>query len=348
MNDPELSEAWSELLELLSTKEVLLGFGLIFFCVLFFSYRRVYKNQVIKQRKKAAKIDMKNRTKWYRELPATYSPAVMSLLCDFHEELHKDLPGVILYLCVKGYIDINDDGKEILFTEKNTDLSDLLKHEKYVLGFILDRFDKFDNNEFRDLVISDAQDMGLLVDKDNNKYKGRGGISIWSEKTTSADKFLIFGLVTTFFLYGFIRAYSIDPSSLIFTFTAGLFFGIVGILMSLFVYSIVVRPVIALFMVRSTAKAKAKSEFYYLRTEKGSEDYKNWLSFKQFLEDFSLINERDFNEIYLWEYYLAYATSLGIADQILKTTDSRIINNKKFKITNYNNFLAGIDRKKSF
>ena len=99
-------------------------------------------------------------------------------------------------------------------------------------------------------------------------------------------------------------------------------------------------------MIRPTAKAKVKSEFDYLRTEKGNIDYKNWISFRQFLKDFSMIDVRDFNEIYLWEYYLAYATSLGVANKILKTADSRIINNSKFKIVNYNKFIANIDKSK--
>ncbi len=43
-----------------------------------------------------------------------------------------------------------------------------------------------------------------------------------------------------------------------------------------------------------------------------------WRAFKKYMEDFSLLNEREIPEIALWENYLVYATAFGIADKVIK------------------------------
>ena len=347
----ELRESWSELTELAFRKEVLIlaltPIIVIGICIFFFSYRRLYKKHIIKQSKKAAKIDMKGWVKWYRELPAAYSPAIVSLLCDYHHELHKDLPGVILHLCVNGYIDIFDNGKDVLFYDKGKDVSNLSRHERYVFDYILNKTDKFDNKVFLDFVMYDAQKLELILDKNSSKYKNMSGWQIWARSMERFMKYAIPIIPIVGFIAAFSIPFSLEPS-LGWGFLC-VFFGIIGAFGSLFVYKVILEPIFALFLIRFSAKEKVKSEFDYLRTEKGNLDYKNWISFKQFLEDFSVIHTRDFNEIYLWEYYLAYAASLGVSNQLLKTADTRIINNNKFKILNYDKFIASIDkRKKSF
>ena len=53
------------------------------------------------------------------------------------------------------------------------------------------------------------------------------------------------------------------------------------------------------------------------RTEKGIEHEKMWLAFKQFLLDFSRLEERDHKALVIWEHYLVYATGLGVAKKVL-------------------------------
>lgn len=49
------------------------------------------------------------------------------------------------------------------------------------------------------------------------------------------------------------------------------------------------------------------------------EDYVyKWLSFKKYLEDFSLLSEQEENAILIWEKYLIYAVSLGVNKKIIK------------------------------
>ena len=53
-------------------------------------------------------------------------------------------------------------------------------------------------------------------------------------------------------------------------------------------------------------------------TDKGLEEKAKWLGLKKYMEDFSLLNEREVPDLKLWEKYLVFATAFGIADKVLK------------------------------
>ena len=53
-------------------------------------------------------------------------------------------------------------------------------------------------------------------------------------------------------------------------------------------------------------------------TEKGIEEAAKWKGLKKYMEDFSLLNEKEVPDLVLWEKYLVYATVFGIADKVLK------------------------------
>lgn len=53
-------------------------------------------------------------------------------------------------------------------------------------------------------------------------------------------------------------------------------------------------------------------------TQKGVNEQEKWKALKRFMEDFSLLDEREVPELVMWEKYLVYATAFGIADKVLK------------------------------
>ena len=53
-------------------------------------------------------------------------------------------------------------------------------------------------------------------------------------------------------------------------------------------------------------------------TQKGTNEQEQWKALKKYMEDFSLLNEREVPELILWEKYLVYATAFGIADKVLE------------------------------
>ena len=53
-------------------------------------------------------------------------------------------------------------------------------------------------------------------------------------------------------------------------------------------------------------------------TDKGIEEAAKWKGLKKYMEDFSLLNEKEVPDLALWEKYLVFATAFGIADKVVK------------------------------
>lgn len=53
-------------------------------------------------------------------------------------------------------------------------------------------------------------------------------------------------------------------------------------------------------------------------TDTGKESYINTFGFKKYLEEFTIINEREPKEVALWDYYLIFASLFGIASEVEK------------------------------
>lgn len=57
---------------------------------------------------------------------------------------------------------------------------------------------------------------------------------------------------------------------------------------------------------------------YSALTQKGIDEQEQWNGLRKYMEDFSLIKEREVPELVLWEKYLVYATLFGNAEKVLK------------------------------
>jgi len=53
-------------------------------------------------------------------------------------------------------------------------------------------------------------------------------------------------------------------------------------------------------------------------TQKGVDEKECWNGLKNYMEDFSLLKEKEVPDLVLWEKYLVYATAFGIADKVIK------------------------------
>lgn len=53
-------------------------------------------------------------------------------------------------------------------------------------------------------------------------------------------------------------------------------------------------------------------------TQKGVNEIEKWKGLKKYMEDFSLLNEREVPDIIIWERFLVYATVFGIAEKVIK------------------------------
>lgn len=64
-----------------------------------------------------------------------------------------------------------------------------------------------------------------------------------------------------------------------------------------------------------TSKLSGK---YYTLTQKGIDEQEAWKGLKNYMQDFSMMKEKEVPELALWEKYLVFATAFGIADTVLK------------------------------
>lgn len=53
-------------------------------------------------------------------------------------------------------------------------------------------------------------------------------------------------------------------------------------------------------------------------TQKGIDEREKWKGLKKYMEDFSLLDEKEIPALEVWEEYLVYATVFGIADKVIK------------------------------
>ena len=75
---------------------------------------------------------------------------------------------------------------------------------------------------------------------------------------------------------------------------------------------VIISTIISMILV---GKAKKKVNIY---TQKGVDEREKWKGLIKYMEDFSMLDEKEVPDIVLWEHFLVYATAFGIAEKVLK------------------------------
>ena len=76
-------------------------------------------------------------------------------------------------------------------------------------------------------------------------------------------------------------------------------------------------PVAIVLLINGIMCSKIKNRINVL-TQKGIDEKEKWKGMKKYMEDFSLLDEKEVPALEVWEKYLVYATAFGIADKVLK------------------------------
>lgn len=76
-------------------------------------------------------------------------------------------------------------------------------------------------------------------------------------------------------------------------------------------------PVSIVMFINGILCSKIKKRINVL-TQKGINEKEKWKGLKKYMEDFSLLKEKEIPAIEVWEEYLVYATAFGIAQKVLK------------------------------
>ena len=244
---------------------------------------------------------------YYRELPADYPPAVMGYLYKFKEIDDNDLTATLLdlvrrkYLIIKNpLVDVNSDNADYeIVLDDTKDLNDLTELEKHLIDWFIKDIGNGKRVSSKQISsycddIDGAREYQAnnkrwlqLVEKEANKYdffdkdigKAKKRFSLYS----------IFIFLASFFMFS---GYGLVNYTLCLMLSINLF--CLGVAYVIYVNT------------------------FNRRSKQGNEEYVRWKAFNKFLEEFSTFEDYPVPSLIIWEHYLVYATSFGIADKVMK------------------------------
>ena len=77
-------------------------------------------------------------------------------------------------------------------------------------------------------------------------------------------------------------------------------------------------PVLGILLINLIIAMVNRGKIKTILSERGYEEKTEWQGLKNFLNDYSLMKDRNAPDIILWEKYLVYATVFGISEKVLK------------------------------
>lgn len=247
---------------------------------------------------------------YYRDLPANYSPAELSVLWNFKKLRAQDLTATILDLARRKFLSLEEDTIEVrklLGTKEITtyllsflpapEPAALRKPEEAVLRPHEQKLIKFLQND-----IGGGKGFIHLTDIENYAKKyGEAFYKFWQEWTS---RLIAEGEKHKFF--------DDNGKMPLLTILGGLGLFILGSMLvaklGAIGYALIIAGALFLFIPR----------LFKRRSISGQEDYARWQAFKKFLEHFSEMERHEIPSLIIWEHYLVYAITLGVAKEVIK------------------------------
>lgn len=235
---------------------------------------------------------------YYRDLPGNYSPAEMSILMDGWVET-RDIGATLLDLVRRKHLNIVREkviidrlifDKEvddyIIYRNEQGGLDRLRDHEKFIIDWFL--------NDLGDSTRADFLKIQQYLKDNISKARSfRNKLSEWKSiirgEAIYNSKLIEKGLI-----------YKL-PSSLIVLGISAV------ILFSIFSFINIIPLTYIIFLLTKVQK-----------TPYGIEQYYKWKSFKRYLKDFSMMDKAEVPSLVIWEHYLVYAISLGVAKEVIE------------------------------
>lgn len=267
----------------------------------------VYK--LIKNGIKASKIEKKRMPEmdYFRDIPNKQASAGDAAYLyyfrrgSFNKNISKILSATLLQLSLKKYIAFSEDNTKskpqvrINILNSTEQLEPLTEDEKTVLGILKSvtrdttkegKIATFTMKEFEKYAKKHCESfMSKIKSIETDVEKQQIAMQNYSEESKKqASKYV--GKSTIYIVLGII-CMLIAP--------------IIGILL-------IINAIPYFIMTNKTRQL----------TDKGLEEKAKWVGLKRYMEDFSLLNEKEVPDLKLWEKYLVFATAFGIANKVLK------------------------------
>ncbi len=243
--------------------------------------------------------------KYYRELPGEYTPAEMSVLMNMGNVLSRDITATLMDLVRKGRLVLKKETyiKNGFFKDKEVEDYGLTLNQE-AAGTSLKKHEAFLIDWFIGII---GDGYHVFLDEISEYAKTNSGAMQFSKDyqrwckmaKEEAEKNKFFDKSSN---KGQIAAVLIGLAYL------GLGILFVSVLQALSGVLLVILGVIMfIFGIRLSR-----------RTAYGNDQYVMWKAFKNFLKEFSRMDKAEMPSIVIWEHYLVYAISLGVAKEVIR------------------------------
>ncbi|MDI7246836.1 MAG: DUF2207 domain-containing protein [Bacillota bacterium] len=244
---------------------------------------------------------------YYRELPAMYTPAELGVLWRFGSPGPADFTATVMDLARRGYLSIEErrterkrllgllgTAVEVEYVIKRTDKGkddDLLEHEKALYNLLF--YTVGDNQvvTFDEIEAYAKKHPGPFLQQYNDwqaKVRADAGRNDFFDRTAATGRLI--GILTGI---GLILA------------------GVGAIVVSVALAPSGIAWIVTGIMVVVISAAIKR------RSQKGQTEFAMWRAFRRFLLDFSSLHDAPVPALVLWEHYLVYAVTLGVAKQVI-------------------------------
>ena len=239
---------------------------------------------------------------YFRDLPANYTPAELSVLWNFDKIKAQDITATILDLARRKFLRIDEETteeKNIIWKNKiitrykvtilKTTADNLKQHEQFLLDYFIQHIASIEQTFYIDEIES--------FSKKHKKIFYQFWLS-WQETVRIETE-----------QYKFFEPPSNMP---VITLISGLIIFVLG--------SIVIqeKQVLGGGLIVSGAILGLVPRLFKRHAIEGREDFVKWRAFKKFLTDFSEMDKHEIPSLIIWEHYLVYAVTLGVADKVIK------------------------------
>ena len=302
----------------------ILGFllaPLLFLFNIFFAIRVYYKYD----KELKADVDME----YYRELPGDITPAVLSKLMSIQGVGTKDILATLMDLVRKKYLKVEEipagRKKDYRFTRLEPETINLKKHEAQLIHWLF-----YSIGDGKSIALKEIKDYAKAsltqlsfqsnyrkwikaVGKEFKKYNYFGQ-SKESIKVTLKTILIEFAVIILLALLGLLfggQWFAFFPAFFMVIFTGPI----------LIVYGAILKK----------------------KTRLGINEYTKWRAFKRFLLHFSNMKDYEIPSIAVWEHYLVYAISLGVAEKVISRLKV-VLGNQDISFRNSTYLYAMTDR----
>lgn len=199
----------------------------------------------------------------------------------------------LLNLSLKGYFKItveqNEKGKkETLIYKTKKDIENLQYEEEKIARFVknaIDSKEKITIKELQKYIRNHASSVSSLIEKTGIETKNKNKMTENFDEEKSKEKLKYIGIAIVYFAVA--------------------------------MFCIAFLPVAILLIINAILALMINGKLSNL-TQKGIDEREKWKGLKKYMEDFSLLNEKEIPALEVWEEYLVYATVFGIADKVIK------------------------------